>query len=395
VVLASVLSVALAAAAASGGHEEESPGPGPAAEIAAPTAPFQRRIAFLPLASYGSNVGLQVGGALVFYDAPPGGGPRRDWLAFGGSWATRGPRQVEVKGERLDVLRGRLRTFWQAKYSADDQAPYWGEGARLAAGDRPGAGSPPDPYRWRAVGPWISLAARAPLGLGRRLSAAARVRFRQLDVHDPGAALEAARPPGFGGGTLTTFHGGALFDTRDDEISPSRGVFADAWLFGAPPLDPFSAHGLWGANAGVRAYRALAPGLVLAVRGVAETKLGDVPFHERTQVEGADYGEGLGGPDTIRGVARARLAGEEKLLANVELRATVLAVRPWDRLLELGLSAGADAGRARQRGWDPLTAAAVFGGVRAIWDRALVVRFEVGWAGQGAPGWYLAFDESF
>lgn len=370
---------------------------GPSREVVLPQVPYQLRIAFLPLISYGSNVGLQIGGALVFYKAPKGGGPRRDWLAIGGSYATKGPRSLEVKGEQFDIAKTPTRAFYQAKYAVDDSAPYWGEGARLAPGDKPGAGSPPDAYRYRGVGPWLSLVVREPLpgapGAASPWSVFARARFRQQEVLDPGTALASARPAGFEGGTLTTLHAGVLRDTRDEEISASRGTFLDASVFAAPPL--LGTNTMAGGNVGFRVYHRLERGVVLAARAMYELKLGDVPFYERTQIEGLNYGEGIGGPGTLRGVARARLAGEEKILANVELRATLVTFRPADRPLELGVSTGLDAGSARQRGYSRLSALGGFGGLRAIWDRALVVRFEAGYANQGEVAWYLAFDESF
>jgi hypothetical protein len=353
--------------------------------------PYQLRIAAVPLISYGSTIGLQLGGALLFYKAPQGGGARRDWIVLGGSYATRGPRSIEVKGEQFDVLKTPMRGFYQVKYSADSLAPYWGEGAHLAPGDQAGAGTPPPAYRYRAVGPWISLVARQPVS--GPWSAFQRVRFQHIDVSEPGAALDAARPPGFAGGTLTMLHAGALRDTRDEEVSPSHGTYLDASVFGAPPL--LGTNTMWGFNGGVRGYMPLARGVVLAGRAMYELKAGDVPFYERTQMEGIGYGEGLGGPGTIRGVARARIAGEEKILANVEVRATLVTLRPGGRPLELGVSGGADAGRARQRGYTPVGAVAAFGGLRTIWDRALVLRLEAGYAGQGGAAYYLSFDESF
>jgi hypothetical protein len=380
------------ALAASG---DEGP-PAPTAEIAAPPrSPLQLRIAALPLVSYGSNVGVQVGAALVFYKAPPTGGARRDWLAVGASWATRGPRSLELKGERFDLGATRLRAFYQAKISTDDLAPYWGEGAKLAPGDSAGTGSPPEAYRYRAIGPWLSTAIRGEVSPAEPWSPFGRVRFRWLDVQSPGSALATARPPGSDGGSLTMFHLGLLRDTRDEELSSSRGTLLDGSLFAAPAITALSDHELWGLNVGARAYHTIAPRVVVALRAMYDLKLGDVPFHERTQVEGLDYGEGLGGPDTIRGIARARLSGEQKMLGNLEVRAILTTVRPAGRPLELGVSGGADAGLARQRGHSPVTAAGVFGGLRAIWDRAVVVRLEAGFAGEGGVAYYLAFDESF
>jgi hypothetical protein len=400
--LCAALGVAAADPAATPGPQEgttvdeQPPGPAPSHELEIPPGPLQLRIAFLPLVSYGSNVGLQLGAALLFYRSPAAGGPRRHWLAVGASWATRGPRAVEVKGERFDIAGTTLRAFYQVKYGSDDQAPYWGEGARLAPGDEPGAGTPPPAYRYQSVGPWISVVGRHRLPLGSLDGpwwAGGRVRFKQVDVFFPGEALEAARPPGFEGGTVTTLYASVLRDTRDEEISPSRGTSADAGVFAAPP--GLSDHAMWGVNVGLRGYRSLARQVVLAARTVYELKLGDVPFHERTQLEGLDYGEGLGGPDTVRGVARARLSGEEKMLANLELRSILATVRPFGRPFELGVSLGADAGRARQRGYSAVSAAGAYAGLRAIWDRALLVRLEVAHAGQGAPAFYLAVDESF
>jgi hypothetical protein len=287
-----------------------------------------------------------------------------------------------------------VRAYYQARYVSDSLAPYWGEGAHLAPGDEAGAGVPPEPYRYHGVGPWLSLILRHPLDvMGPGWWAGGRVRFRQLDVYFPGAALEAARPSGAGGGTLTAFYAGAMRDTRDDETSPRRGTLADASLFGSPPA-VISDHGMWGLNVALRGYRALTRRVVLAGRALYDLKLGDVPFYERTQVEGLNYAEGLGGPGTLRGVARARISGEEKILANVELRTTLVTFRPGGRPLDLGVTAGADAGRGRQRGHSPVHAIGGFGGLRVIWDRALVVRFEAGYAGYG-PAWYVAFDESF
>lgn len=369
--------------------------PGPSHQFDAPPGPFQLRLAVVPLVSYGSNVGLQLGAAFFFYRTPEQGGARRDWLALAGSWATNGPRSVEAKGERFSLFGTKLRAFFQAKYASDDLSPYWGEGAQLAPGDTPGSGTPPPAYRYRSVGPWLSLVLRHRLGdSGGPWWAGGRARFRQVDVFFPGDALRAAAPPGANGGTLTILYATVMRDTRDDETSPSRGTLADVSLFGSPPA-VISDHGLGGVNVGLRGYRALAPGIVLAARAIYELKVGDVPFYERTELEGLNYGEGLGGPGTLRGVARARLAGEEKMLGNLELRATLVTLHSRGRPLELGVSAGADAGRARQRGYSPKAAAGVFGGLRAIWDRALVIRLEVGHAGQGGQAVYLAFDETF
>ena len=355
------------------------------------------RLAVLPLAAYGSDLGLQLGGVLYLYRLDDRG-ERADWAALGASWATHGPRFIEAKGELLRLGGSSLRTFFQLKGAVDPSAPYWGEGAGLAApglapGVPPGAGEPPSPYRYRAVAPWASIVLRGevvgPLGWWTR------VRATHVSISDAPPLLGAAAPPGAAGGTSTLVHAGVVYDTRDREASPRRGVLADASLFGAPRLPPLSGFAQGGVDAGVRGYLEVWPGAVLAARLLYDLKRGDVPFFERTLYEGLGYGEGLGGSGTVRGLARDRLAGEEKLLAGCELRAYLLETRWLGRLQEWGVSAGADAGRARDRGHPAVFGAGAFGGLRLLWDRAVTVRFEVGYAGQGSPAYYLAFDEAY
>jgi hypothetical protein len=392
-----LLVVALLAAPAS-----DAPAGGEAPPVPAPPPPPARPVApgvhyaTLPLVSYGSDIGLQLGGVLYVYDIDPNG-ERGDWGALGLSWTTHGPRSVELKGELFRLGGTSLRTFVQLKASLDTSAPYWGEGAGLvgpgvAPSVPPGAGAPPAPYRYRAVAPWLSWMVRGPLS--GPLGWWARLRTTSVSIEDPAPLLTQSAPPGSRGGTSTLVHGGLVYDTRGQSASPRRGVVADASLFGAPP-SPLSDFGLGGVDVGLRGYLEPWPGAVLAGRVLYDLKLGEVPFFERTLFEGIGYGEGLGGSGTIRGLARDRLMGEEKVLAGLELRAYLLETHWSGHLQDWGFSLGADAGRARDRGHAPVLAAGAFVGARMMWDRAVVVRMEIGHAGQGAPAFYIAFDEAF
>ncbi|GEJ55299.1 hypothetical protein [Anaeromyxobacter diazotrophicus] len=347
----------------------------------------------IPLVTYGSDIGLQAGAASYLYQLDREG-QRGDWGALGFAWSTHGPRGIETKGELLRLFDTSLRALFQAKVWFDPEAPYWGEGAGLGGLPvAPGAGNPPDPFRWRSSGPWLSLILRGDL-LGP-LGWWVRYRFTDISVADPGEALRAGAPPGRGGGPSSLVHLGLVYDRRDRPSSPRRGVLADASIFASPPLSPLAAQQLAGGDVGLRVYVPLWRDTVLAFRGLYDLKLGDVPFYERSQYEGLTYGEGLGGNGTVRGLARDRLSGEEKLLAGVELRAWLTETRWLGRRQQWGVSAGGDAGRARDRGHAPVVGAGAFGGVRALLDEAVVIRFEVGFAGQGATAYYLAFDEAF
>ena len=347
----------------------------------------------IPLVTYGSDIGLQLGGATYVYQLDEAG-ERGNWGALGVGWSTHGPRGVETKGELFRLWHTSLRAFFQAKVWVDPEAPYWGEGAALGGIPvAPGSANPPPPFRWRSSGPWLSLILRG--SLSGPLGWWTRYRFTDISVSDPGLALLAAKPPGRDGGPSSLVHVGLVYDTRDRPSSPRSGLFADASLFASPPLSPLAAQRLAGLDVALRAYFPLWHDTLLAFRGLYDLKLGDVPFYERSQYEGITYGEGLGGNGTVRGVARDRLSGEEKIIVGTELRAWLATTRWLGRRQDWGLSTGGDVGRARDRGHVPVLAAGGFVGARALLDESVVIRFEVGFAGQGALSYYLAFDEAF
>jgi len=345
--------------------------------------------AALPLASYGSDVGLQLGGAAYLYGTDRRG-ERNSWGALGVTWTARGPRSLELKGEILHLFGTSLQTFVQVKGAVDTSAPYWGEGAGLGAGP-PGAGAPPAAYRYESTGPWLSAVVRGPID--GPFAWWTRLRYADVAIASPGSLLAATAPRGLLGGSSALAHLGLAYDTREGGASPRRGLIADASVFGAPSA--LSSYRFGGVDAGVRAYFSLSPTMVLAARALYDLKLGAVPFFERALYEGLAYGEGLGGAGTIRGLARDRLMGEAKALAGAELRTWLTETRWLGRPQSWGVSLGADAGRARDRGHAAVYGAGGFVGGRLLWDRSVVVRFEVGYAGQAEPAFYIGFDEAF
>jgi hypothetical protein len=346
--------------------------------------------AALPLASYGSDIGLQLGGAAYVYGTDRDG-DRESWAALGVAWTSHGPRSLELKGELLRILGTSLRTFVQVKAAIDTNAPYWGEGAALGAGAPAGSGAPPAPYRYQGVGPWASAVLRG--GAVGPLEWWTRLRYTHVTVEEPSALLVQTAPRGVRGGASALAHLGVAYDTRQGGASPRGGVLVDASAFGAPAA--LSDFAFAGVNVGARGYVSLAPNAILALRGFYDLKVGGVPFFERALYEGLGYGEGLGGSGTIRGLARDRLMGEEKALVGAELRLWLTETRFLGRPQAWGVSAGLDAGRARDRGTAPVVGAGGFVGGRLLWDRAVAVRLEAGYAGQGALAYYLSFDEAF
>jgi len=348
----------------------------------------------VPNVAYGSDVGLKVGVAAYLYRVAEVDPDRRDRLSLGLAYSTRGPRFIEARWYDYRLLGTRAHTAWDVRLADDDLAPYWGEGAGLGGLPvAPGSGTPPPEYRYHDRRAFASALVAAPIA--GSLNAYGRLRWLRVDLVATGPLLAAQRPLGFGGGDVALAEAGFLVDTRDVETGTRRGLYVNAALFGAPALGGPFAYAFGGGNVTFRQYLPLRPDARLALRLMADLKRGSVPFFERTIYEGVEFGDGLGGGETIRGVARYRLAGEDKLLANLELRMDLLTYHPFERSLEVGLATGIDAGAARQRGYSTVAALGGFAGVRLLWDEAILLRVELGYAAQGSAALYVSFGEEF
>ncbi len=365
-----------------------------AAVVAAEPTPGPWRFAGVPNVAYGSDIGLLVGAAAYLYRVAELEPERRDRLSLGLAYSTRGPRFVEGRWYDYRLLGTRAHTAWDVRLADDDLAPYWGEGAQLGGLPvAPGSGTPPPEFRYHDRRVFASVLVAAPLAAP--LEAYARLRWLRVDLVAAGPLLAAQRPLGAGGGDVALAETGLLLDTRDLEVDTHRGFYVNASVFGSPALGGPLAYSFAGGNVTFRQYVPLLPGVRLAVRLMADVKRGSVPFFERTIYEGVEFGDGLGGSETARGVARYRLAGEDKLLANLELRTDLFTWHPFDRSLDLGVATGIDAGAAHQRGYPTVAALGGFAGARLLWDQAVLVRVELGYAGQGSAAVYVSFGEEF
>jgi hypothetical protein len=360
----------------------------------------------IPLVAFASDVGLTLGAAVFFYKPVEGypGASRSATLGF--SYATRGPRSADLNLGAQRILGTTLQTFLNFHVGDDDRMPYWGEGARLGGLPTPaGFGSPPEPYRYHDRRIFTSGSAR--IGLAGPLGLHVRARFLDVDVAEPSALLVASRPAGVRGGRTALGEVGLLYDTRDRDVGTRRGVFIGVAAFAAPQIDGLSDFAFHGYDAAVRFYVPLWRGASLATRALYDRKIAGVPrdganpgaeavpFFERTQFEGYSFNEGLGGYGTVRGIARYRLAGDEKLLGNVQLRVNILTTHLASKTQEWGLGAGVDAGRASQPGFEAVDAVGGAVGLRFIWDRTILLRVEMGRARGGDDTLYVAFGDMF
>ncbi|MGF1466772.1 MAG: BamA/TamA family outer membrane protein [Sandaracinaceae bacterium] len=198
---------------------------------------------------------------------------------------------------------------------------------------------------------------------------------------------------------------GLILDTRDDELNPNDGVFAEASIRGGagftlgPPGGAAQTPGPfpninWGSfYVNVRGFVDLYPGwLVLAMRAVADMGFGDLPLFEMTRVGAYTQFIGPSGEQANRGLPAGRLHGRVKLVGNAELRFTFWRTVTGAGIpLRLGLILFTDVTRVWSRWVDAEPGLdggfflwpSVGGGFRFGWGEAATLRLDVGVAPDG------------
>lgn len=123
------------------------------------------------------------------------------------------------------------------------------------------------------------------------------------------------------GGITSYFKTGLIYDTRDNEVIPSRGIWDEAIFVIAPEFinNPYEYTQIALTH---RQYFSLYPKLVFAYRIAYQTKLnGKMPFYMFPYyISSFQVQEALGGVKTIRGILNERLQGEGFALGNLEFR---------------------------------------------------------------------------
>ena len=156
------------------------------------------------------------------------------------------------------------------------------------------------------------------------------------------------------GGFVPTFKGGIVFDTRDNQPNPMKGVWTEAVIEASPEIlgaeSSFSKLSLTH-----RQYFTLVPeNLSLVYRLAYQTTLGGkVPFYYQSQVitsmmTGATS-EGLGGGSTLRGILRNRVIGDGFFYGNVEARWKFVRFNFIKNNFYLGLNGFTDFGKVTKK----------------------------------------------
>ena len=142
---------------------------------------------------------------------------------------------------------------------------------------------------------------------------------------------------------LHLLEAGILYDTRNDEIAPSRGQFHQLELRLAPWQSSRHPYRYFEVHTTLRFYRQIVSDrLVLAARAVGYLQVGDVPFHELSRY---DETSALGGAKGVRGIPKNRCYGKRKTFGNLEARGRILNFRMSKSDYRLGLVGFVDGGR--------------------------------------------------
>ena len=148
------------------------------------------------------------------------------------------------------------------------------------------------------------------------------------------------------GGNVTYVKAGAVYDTRDNEANPNKGLWSEALIVTAPGFmgNDYDFTKLLLTH---RHYLTLFPErLSFAYRLSYQTKIaGEMPFYMLPYaIDSKATKDGLGGSKNIRGVLRNRVVGDGVAFGNFELRSRFLKTVIFNQNFYLGLNAFVDMG---------------------------------------------------
>lgn len=304
----------------------------------------------LPIVTYNSDEKLGFGAAGAAYFYGRGIAPYAHAITAQIYFTTARIQSHFVRYDAPRFLGSHFRLEAQVEFRRERFAPFFGPGNEASPGFSEDEETRSTFYSWDrlAFGGWARVRVHHPwgiplepwLGLGFRAT-----RARPYE----GSLLEREQPRGMDGGRATQLWLGLLHDTRDSEVSPTRGGLREIALRVAPRfLGTSSTFGQL--TLAARQFFPLTDWLVLAVRGVGDWLFGAVPFFELSSFGGIDATDGLGGVGTVRGLSKQRYVGSLKFLLNLELRAVFWRPVILGHAFSLAAVAFGDAGRVFEPG---------------------------------------------
>lgn len=156
------------------------------------------------------------------------------------------------------------------------------------------------------------------------------------------------------GGNHTILKGGLVFDTRDNEPNPFKGIWSELQFHYVPSFLSNTNYSYGRIILTHRQYFTFIPDWInLAYRLSYQGKVGgEMPFYMMPymfQSAPKLTRDGVGGSKTVRGVMRNRIVGDGFAFGNLELRGKVFQTHVFNQHFSITLSAFADAGMVTQK----------------------------------------------
>ena len=314
---------------------------------------------------------------------------------------------LDLPGLRGDLLRVMAEVSFRRYHDAAWYGP--GGDSRAATPEGLSTGAASSYHRFRRTSPAAALNSRWRLweaGAGparRRLDVlvGGEIAYNTITVlrgillasqleeasgSGPDAAVLRELLRGTGALFLPKLRLGLLYDSRDHEVTPTRGLLVELSTRLAPAPAHLRHAGFFASATG---FVPLGERLVLGGRLLGDALVGHPPFYALSEAGVLTPRFTPGGAFTDRGVLLQRFAGKMKLLANLELRGELARFEAGGQRLRLGLTAFGDcgrvladwhrvalAGRDVDGSWSRV-AAGLGGGLRLRWGETLVVRVDV------------------
>ncbi len=297
-----------------------------------------------------------------------------------------------------NLLDGNLRLNPEVAYNHTINYGYFGLGNASSAAPPPA--SNPNPgrfYEW--IDSFVQVRTAARWRIEGPLSALVAVQYLHVSPTAYAGSLlaqnAAARNPdgsplihGTTALSLPSLATGFVYDSRDSEVFPRKGVFHDLGVRVEQGI-PFDG-GVRYVEAGaiLRGFVPVVGPLVAAFRFVANFQFGDVPFDDLFQAGPFDQQEMPGGSAGIRGVPVGRYLGPIKMIGNFELRAMLFRFSVLKQRFSIGNDAFVDSGRvwSNYSFHSPLDGSGaglkygVGGGIYVLWGQAAMLRIEAAYS---------------
>lgn len=231
-----------------------------------------------------------------------------------------------------------------------------------------------------------------------------QLRQDQYQLWTPGTSKAPKQIWGLHPHSTLEFHTGIVWDTRDNEFSPTSG-WHHALSLRFSPGSILGGRYIWGGwNIDLRMYLPVwKKRLTLAMRLIGDGVFGQVPFYALTATGGLEGLRTFGGGSSLRGVRSARYHGNIKVLLNTELRWHIVHSILFRTFIAFEFVGYVDLGRVWMAPSHVTMRESRFsihlgigGGLRVRWGKSMIIRFDLAWSPDADPiGFYFNLGHLF